>query len=146
MALTPNSQILTQTPKITPQNFVQGTDVAATLKTLYTAGANGSKVTAVLAATDDGSATHVLTLYLTRSAVDYYMGAYTIPVSSGTSGAAANIDFLNGGPANLILGLPVDNDGQKYLFLVSGDTLRATFATALTSGKRIDMLAIGADF
>jgi hypothetical protein len=146
MAVTPNNIITPQTPKITPQNFVQGTDSALTLKTLYTGGTNGSKVVAVLAATDDGSATHVLTLYITRSAVDYYVGAYTIPVSSGTSGAIANVNLLNGGPLSLIVGLPTDNDGQKYIFLESGDTLRGTFATALTAAKRIDILTIGANF
>lgn len=146
MATTPNNVILPQTPKATPQRFVQGTDSAGTLKTLYTAGANGSKVTAVILASDDGSATHVVTLYVTRSAVDYYIGAYTVPVSAGTSGAAANVDLLRGGPSDLIVGLPLDNDGQKYLFLESGDTLRATFATALTAGKQLNVLTIGADF
>jgi hypothetical protein len=138
--------VFVQTPVITPQNFVQGTDAAGTYKTIYTAGANGSKVTGIIVATDDGSATHVLTLVLTRSATDYYIGAYTLPISSGTSGAAANVDMLNGGPSSLIVGLPRDNDGQKYLFLKSGDTLRMTFATALTAGKRIDVNCIGADF
>lgn len=145
MAVTPTA-VFVQTPKVAPQNFVQGTDAAGTLKTLFTAGSDGSKVVAVLAATDDGSATHVITLYLTRSAVDYYLGAYTLPVSAGTSGAAANVDLLAGGPSNLIIGLPRDNDGQKYLFLQSGDTLRATFATALTAGKRIDILTIAGNF
>lgn len=145
MAVTATA-VFVQTPRVTPQNFVQGTDVAGTLKTLFTAGSDGSKVVAVLAATDDGSATHVITLYLTRSSVDYYLGAYTLPVSSGTSGAAANVDLLAGGPSNLIIGLPRDNDGQKYLFLQSGDTLRATFATALTAGKRIDILTVAGNF
>lgn len=135
-----------QTPKVTPQNFVQGTDTAGTYKTLFTAGSNGSKVVAVVASTDDGSATHVLTLAVVRSAVTYVLGAYTIPVSSGTSGAIANVNLLAGGPSSLITGLPVDNDGQRYIFLESGDTLTATFATALTSSKRIDMITIGADF
>lgn len=146
MTTTPNSIITPQTPKITPQNFVQGTDSAGTYKTLFTAGTDGSKITGIVASSTDGSATHVLTLVLTRSATDYIIGSYTIPINSGTSGSAVNVDLLNGGPANLIVGLPVDNDGQKYLFLESGDTLRATFATALTSSTRINIITIGADF
>jgi len=146
MAVTPNSQVSPQTPKITPQNFVQGTDSAGTYKTIYTGGSNGSKIVAINVTTDDGSATHVLSLVLTRSAVDYTIGAYTIPVNSGSDGSAASVDLLAGGPAFLIKGLPVDNDGQKYLFLESGDTLRMTFATALTAAKRINVVTIGADF
>lgn len=138
--------VFVQTPKITPQNFVQGTDSAGTYKTIYTAGANGSKITAIMVATDDGSATHVLSLALTRSATDYLFGAYTLPVSSGTDGSTAGIDLLRGGPNTLIPGLPVDNDGQRYLFLESGDTLRLTFATALTASKRINVVTVGADF
>ena len=138
--------VLPQTPKITPQNFVQGTDAAATYKTLYTAGANGSKIVAINVVTDDGTATHVLTLALTRSSVNYGIGAYTIPINSGTDGAAAAIDLLKGGPSTLIPGLPFDNDGQRYLLMESGDTLRMTFATALTASKRIDVVTIGADF
>lgn len=138
--------VFPQTPKCTPQNFVQGTDSAGTYKTLFTAGTNGSKVTSVIAATDDGSATHLLTLVLTRSATDYYIGSYTIPVSSGTSGTANNVDLLSGGPSGTIIGLSIDNDGQKYLFMESGDTLRLTFATALTAGKRIDVITTGSNF
>lgn len=138
--------IFLQTPKVTPQNFVQGTDAAGTYKTLYTAGANGSKVVAVMVSTDDGSASHLLTLALTRSATDYTIGTYTLPVNSGGDGSTAGVDMLRGGPNTLIKGLPQDNDGQSYLLLESGDTLRLTFATALTASKRINVITIGADF
>lgn len=146
MAVTPNSVITPQTPKMTPQNFVQGTDSAGTYKTLYTAGANGSKVVGIVMTTDDGSASHVVSLAITRSATDYVIGAYTLPINSGTDGSTAGVDLLAGGPSGLIRGLPVDNDGQTYLLLESGDTLRATFATALTASKRINVMTIGADF
>ena len=145
MAVT-STPVFVQTAKITPQNFVQGTDAAGTYKTVYTAGANGSKVTAINVTTDDGSATHVMTLVLTRSATDYVIGSYTLPVNSGTDGSAASVDMIKGGPNSLITGLPSDNDGQTYLFMESGDTLRLTFATALTSTKRIGVVTIGADF
>ena len=125
---------------------MQGTDAAGTYKTIYTAGSSGSKIVAINVSTDDGSATHVLNLTLTRSATDYIIGSYTLPVNSGTDGSAASIDLLRGGPNTLIPGLPLDNDGQRYLFLESGDTLRMTFATALTASKRINVVTIGADF
>lgn len=145
MAVTATS-VFVQTPKITPQNFVQGTDAAGTLKTLYTAGADGSKVTAINITTDDGTVTHLLTLSLTRSAVDYTIGAYTIPLSAGNDGSTPSVNMLAGGPQGMITSLPTDNDGQKYLFLESGDTLRLTFATALTAAKRINVQTIGANF
>jgi hypothetical protein len=133
--------VFVQTPKVTPQNYVQGTDVAGTYKTIYTAGANGSKVASISIATDDTTAAHLITFIITRSAVDYVLGIANVTTAGeGTQSSTVAVD----GMAGMIL--PVDNDGQKYLFLVSGDTLRATFATALTAAKRIDITAIGADF
>ena len=138
--------VFVQTPKITPQSFIQGTDAAGTYKTVFTAGANGSKVIAILVNTDDGTATHILTLRVLRSAVGTNLVKYLLPINSGGDGTAAGIDMLAGGPLNLLAGLPTDNDGQKYLFLESGDTLELTFATALTTAKRIDVHTIGAHF
>jgi hypothetical protein len=43
-------------------------------------------------------------------------------------------------------GLPVDSDGNPYIILVSGDTLQATFATALTSTDFVNIVAQCADF
>lgn len=145
MAVTPTG-VLLQTPKITPQNFVQGTDSAGTYKTIFTAGANGSKVVAITLSTTDTAATHIVTVVLTRSATLYILGSYVIPINSGSNGVAANVNLLAGGPSSLIVGLPVDLAGQSYLFMENGDTLQATFATALTSSTRIDILTVGANF
>lgn len=130
----------------TVTSFIQGTDAAGTFKTIFTAGSNGSKVVAVLVNTTDGTATHVLTLQVKRSSTGYPLINYTLPINSGGDGSTASVDMFAGGPAGLLLGLPVDNDGQKYLLLKSGDTLELTFATALTSGKNIYVHVIGADF
>lgn len=134
--------VCVQTPKNTLMNFVEGTDAAGTFKTIYTAGADGSKVTGINAATD-ADETHLLSLIITRSAVDYLLGAIDMPVTSGTADTIPPVNALAA-----MSGLPVDNDGQAYLFLESGDTLRATFATAFTgaSGHRIDVSVIGGDF
>ena len=142
MAVT-STPVLPQTPVITPQNFVQGTDVAGTYKTVYTAGANGSKVVSLTANTTDGSAAHVMTVAITRSAVTYPLVNVNLPVNSGGDGTTPAVDLLN---SSLLPGLPVDNDGQRYLFLKSGDTLQVTFATALTAGKSIFVQCVGADF
>lgn len=145
MAVT-STPVLPQTPKITPQQFVQGTDSAGTYKTIFTAGSNGSKITAILVNTTDGTATHLLTLRLNRSSTGYPIINYTLPINSGGDGSAASIDLLAGGPSSLLQGLPIDNDGQKFLFLESGDTLEVTFATALTAGKNIYVVTVGAHF
>lgn len=142
MAVT-TTPVLPQAVNLGLQRFVEATDVAGTYKTAFTAGFNGSKVTGIIVTTDDGSATHVITFAIARSAARYTVGALTTAVSSGTSGAAAH---KNGLDPTLFPAVPVDNDGQPYLLLKSGDTLDATFATALTAGKIIYVQVIGADF
>jgi hypothetical protein len=138
--------VFIQTPKITPQSFVQGTDAAGAYKTLFTAGANGSKVVSIMVNTTDNTATHLLVLVLQRGGVNYTLIYYTLPVNVGGDGATAGIDLLAGGPANLFVGLPVDNDGQRYLFLESGDSLQLLYNTALTAGKSIYVTTVGAHF
>jgi hypothetical protein len=132
-----------QTPTRGIVQFLQGTDSAGTYKTLYTAGTNGSKCNALWLTTDDGTATHVVTVQLTNGGVRYGGLAVLTVLSAG---------FANGVPAlNLLAptlwpGLPLDSDGNPYIQLASGDTLQATFATALTASTRISLVASCGDY
>jgi hypothetical protein len=110
-----DTPVFVQTPKITPQNFVQGTDAAGTFKTIYTAGADGSKVVSITVTTTDTTAAHDLTLALTRSAVDYIIATTTIDGTGDT--------FVEGGFMPSIQGCPTDSDGQRYIHLESGEFL-----------------------
>src|SRR5258708_28036057 len=146
MTVTP-TPVFPQTPKITTQSFIQGTDATGKPgKTIFTAGANGSKITSIMVNTTDNTATHLLVLYLTRGGVNYTLIYYTLPINVGGDGATAGVDLLAGGPNGLFAGLPVDNDGQRYLFLESGDTVTLTYRTALTSTKAIYVTTLGANF
>jgi hypothetical protein len=69
----------------------------------------------------------------------------TIPVAitAGTDGATASAYFFN---TTYNPGEPVDNDGQPYLFLESGDFLVAAPTAQITSAKIINLTAFGAHF
>lgn len=142
-AVTPNSAVTAQTPNRGIVQFLQGTDSAGTYKTLYTAGANGSLCKAIWETNNDGSATHLITLELVNSAVKYGGVAVT---------TASNDGYANGTPAKNLMsstnwpGLPLDSDGNPFLFIASGDTLQATFATALTASDKINLTSVCADF
>lgn len=131
--------VFVQTPKITPVAFTNS-DSANTKKTIHTAGANGSKITGIIATSTDTS-NRTAQLWLTRSATSYLLGSAVVATLAGTDGAVATANLLAA-----LLPLPVDNDGQKYLFLVNGDTLQVSFTAQVTSAKEIDVSAIGADF
>ena len=133
--------VFVQNPKITPASFTNS-DSANTKKTVATAGANGMKVTAVLATSTDTS-NRTGQLWLTRSATSYLLGSTVVTTLAGTDGATATQNLL---PASLMGGLPRDNDGQVYLFLESGDTLQVSFTAQVTSAKEVDVVAIAGNF
>ena len=132
MASTPT---LVQTPKITPAAFVNA-DAANTKKTIATAGASGSKVVAITISSTD-SAVRVAQFWLTRAAVSYLITSVTVAVQAGSDGSTVNPIPLTAIQSSL----PVDNDGQRYFFLESGDTLQVSFTTQVTTAKEIDVLA-----
>lgn len=139
MAVT-STPVLVQTPKITPITIVAAD--ASNQKVVATAGANGSKVVG-LSATSDDTASRVLVVSLTRSAVNYVLASVTIPIASGTDGIAKAINLLD---AAMWPGLPIDNDGQAYFFLESGDTLSVKTTTTVTAAKTITIVAVFGNF
>jgi hypothetical protein len=142
-ATTPNSIITAQTPNRGIVQFLQGTDTAGTYKTLYTGAAAGSRCVGMYETNNDGTATHLVTVQIVNTSVKYGGMAITTAVNDG---------FANGAPAKALMsptnwpGLPLDQYGNPYIILVSGDTIQATFATALTSTDLINIYVSCVDF
>jgi len=140
-AVTANSVVTPQGLNPGFVQFLQGTDSAGTYKILVNAGANGSKCLGAHMSTDDGTATHLVTLQVTagqvaNSGVRYGGAALTTVLSAG---------FANATPAQSLMapnvwpGLAIDSDGNPYLILGAGNSLQATFASALTASTRINL-------
>lgn len=142
-ATTPNSFVTPQTPTRGVVRFLQGTDPAGTAKTIYTAGANGSRCYGLFMSNSDGSATHTVSSLLTNSTFTVFGASVTTTVGAGTSPTNPPQPFMT--PA-IWPGLPVDEYGNPYIQLASGDTLQAQFATALTAGTQITMQVTCSDF
>ncbi len=113
-------------------------------KTVVTAGGSGSKVVSLYASSTDTSGRDIQ-VAVVRSATTYILGTTTVPANSGNTAGTPAVDLLNATvfPAGL---LAVDNDGQKYLFLESGDTLVVLSLTTVTSGKIVSVHAGYGDF
>jgi hypothetical protein len=143
-ALTGNNYVVPQTPNIGAAQFVQGTDAAGTYKTIYTGATNGSKCFALMLNHDDQAVTHQVTIRIVHSATSYDIATYTTVLSAGASntfGITANLMSLANWP-----GLATDVGGNSYIYLTNGDTLRATFATNLSSTDQINIIATCSDF
>lgn len=134
--------VFVQTPKITPAAFTNA-DSANTKKTIATAGSDGSKVVGINITSTETANARVAQLWLTRSATSYLLGSINVPVNSGFDGTVAAVNAIN---QTIMPSLPIDNDGQPYLFLESGDTLQASFTTQIASGKEADVVAIFGNF
>jgi hypothetical protein len=115
---------------------------ASNQKTVFTAGASGSKVSALMATSTDTSS-RILQVSITRSATNYIIGSVTVPIAAGTDGVTAAVDLLG---STLLPGVPTDNDGTHYILLKSGDTINISSTTTVTTAKTVSITAIGADF
>lgn len=111
-------------------------------KTVRAAGANGTKVTSLMAASDD-SAQRLLQISVLRGGTNYVLGTVPVPANAGTDGAVPTANLLD---ITKLVGLAVDNDGQPYLFLESGDTLQVKATTAVTAAKTIHVHSDQGDF
>lgn len=112
---------------------------ASSLKDLVTAGSSGTKVTGINVASTDTSA-RVIQLWQTRSATAYLIGSLSVPAASGNDGSTISANLLG-----LIGGLPVDNDGNPYILLKSGDKLQVSSTTTVTSAKIVHVTATAGD-
>jgi len=134
--------VFVQNPKITPAAFTNA-DSANTKKTIASAGSNGSKVVSINVSSTETANARVLQIWLTRSATSYLLASFSIIVNSGFDGIVPSVSMM---ASHIWSSLPVDSDGQTYLFLESGDTLQASTTTQVAAGKEIDVVAIFGNF
>lgn len=143
-ATTPNSIVTPQTPNRGVVQFLQGTDTAGTYKTLYTAGANGSRCYGMVMNNNDVTTTHLVTVQIINSAVKYGGTALTTVLNAGFANATPPQPMST---PSVWPGLSLDQYNNPYIQLVSGDTVQATFATALTTtGNVINIQSTCSDF
>lgn len=147
-AFTSNSIIYPQTPINRGILQFTSSSSAGTYGTLYTAGSNGSICNGMWTTNTDTSATHVLTVQVVNSSTKYGGVSVTTTEDAGFAGNAAQ-SLMSAVPPSLTpvwVGLPVDSYGNSYLVLASGDTIQATFATAITSSDVVNLEVSCADY
>ena len=112
------------------------------LKTVYTADADGSKIVSLMAVSTDSSA-RVVEVGITNGGNFSQIGCVNVPIDAGTITGTPAVNLLN---LTSMPGLPIDNDGQPYLLLISGDTLQVRVQVAVTAAETIFVTAIASDF
>lgn len=142
MATTPNSVITPQTPSRGLVRFVGTTDTTLSLKPLYTAGANGSKVVGIVGV-NAGATAHNVTLMIVNGGSNYQQNTVILAAQAGNNGTITPVSFT---APSIWPGLPVDSNGNAYLELNSGDTLEAEYATAQATTETISLYCVAADY
>jgi hypothetical protein len=139
-AVTANSIVTTQTPKAYKAQITNASGTTAV--NLVTPGTNGTKVISVICSNTDTSAYNV-TFSVLRSSTTYLLDSVAIPASAGSSASVAPVSILN---STNIPGIPVDSDGNPYLFLEPTDTLQMANGATIAPGKAISCHTVAADF
>jgi hypothetical protein len=122
--------------KITPAD-------TTTLKTLFTAGADGSSLENIIVTSTD-TASKDLQFVITVSAVDYTLGTLTVPANSGFTAAVAVLSVFK--HANFISALTIDTNNNTILRLPAGAILKVKALATLTAAKEISVICQGGDF
>jgi hypothetical protein len=108
-----------------------------TQKTVYTAGANGSKLTSLVGTSTDTSARDIQ-ISITNGGTSYLLGTVSLPIGAGTTSAIPSVNMLD--PTKLV-GLAYDSDNNPYIHLVSGDTLTVSAPVSITAAKTVTVHA-----
>lgn len=111
-----------------------------TFKSLLTGAAAGSRIDTLIASNTDTTAAYVVQLAIQKSGVDYVLGEVTVPIGSGTNGAAKSVALLN--PTD-IPGLTYTENGS--VFLESSAILRARVKTAVGGSYTVQIVGVAGD-
>lgn len=115
-----------------------------TLKTLYTAGANGSRIASIFVSTTDTSANNIgLYIQVGGAGTAYPIGAISAAALSGAlNGATAPVAGINLLTLSSIPAL--QSDGS--LLLGAADVLQASVGAAVTAAKTLTLVVQGGDY
>lgn len=140
MAVT-STPVFPQTPKNGKVQIANAD--AQTQKTVYTGGANGSKIHGLIFVSTDTSNRDVQ-ISITNGGTSFPIGTVSVVAGAGNASGTPSVNGFN--TVNLV-GLPVDSDGNPEILLLSAsDTLTISALTTVTSGKLITATCFGADF
>jgi hypothetical protein len=99
-------------------------------------------VISIICTNTDASGYNV-TFSVLRSSTTYVLDTVVIPASAGYGPVTPPVSILN---AANIPGIPLDSDGNPYLFLEATDTLQMANGSTIAAGKVISCHTVAADF
>jgi hypothetical protein len=133
--------IFTKAPSLAVTRFTSADTTTA--KTIFTAGADGARLTGLHATSQDTVARR-LNLYLRRSSVDYLISSSAIgAATAGPPEVPTFVSLLNSADTPWV---QQDVNGNRYIDLQANDELYVGLAQTMTAAKNIDVFAQSATF
>ena len=115
-----------------------------TITTLYTGGANGSRVESIFVTNTDTNP-YTLNVYVYTPSTSYLLGTINIAASTGNTTTIPTSNLLTYS-GNIGSALNRDANGNTYLYIASGSIVKVATTTTIASGKTVTFIAIGGDF
>lgn len=109
---------------------------------LVAGGTNGTIVNGISVTTTDVSSESLYLLLYNGTNV-FILSEYSIAGTSGFATTYPPVDLFRNSQAPA---LPIDVNGNRYIYVPNGYTLYVATATAVTSGKYTNVVAIGENF
>lgn len=103
---------------------------------------NGDKIESIYVTSTDTAAQSLVLAVITATDT-FILGIFTIAIQAGGAAANPSVDILR--HANLP-GLAYDANGNRYLYLKTGETLYVGTLAAVTAAKLISVIANGGAF
>lgn len=122
------------------------TDALGTLTnavTIYTAPSTGARVYSLIASTDDTAAVNIRFYIKSSGGTARPIANVNVPLRSGDIASTLMVDCLN---PLVSVGLPIDENGKRYIEMGNGDLLVAHTITAMTALKTAYVTAQGAEY
>lgn len=123
--------IFEMVPKIAANSFASGD--TTTKKDIVTGDTDGTRIDSIMCSTDDTTAVN-LAFYLTTGGTDYYIGNVNLPIGSGYT-TVARVEALQ-----------TLAPQTGYLWLASGDKIKANCVATMTAAKITTVVAMGGDY
>jgi hypothetical protein len=140
MAFTQNTNpTFPKQPQNTKVQITHSTGTASV--TGYTAGSSGSKIIAIIVTNTDTNPYSVQTS-ITNGTV-YLLGTKSVPTSAGNVAGTPATNLLD---PTVMVGMPLDSDGNPFLYLISGDTLTFASLSTVTTAQTLNITVLAVDF
>ena len=147
MAIPANNNISPQSPLNCWANFVQGTDTSGTYKTMRVAPANGDKIYGALAVTNSTTAvTASLRVTNVTAGTTVHLAPFVTQTVSVNAGSATGTISQALMTTTQMGGLAIDQNGNTFIPLQTGDTLEGTYTGTLSSAANLSIFATVASF